>query len=267
MSEELSESLEKDSLLRSSTDKSNAGLISRLRSSDLKPLNMDIPEGMSLRALDLMTNASEDDLAKQLVREGRLGIEDVLEIVDSQGRIVGSKVLPQAEGKYLEELAIEEAKRTEKAYSWTRLSSQDLVSGIFSFASDAPDSLLTDTNLTETNLTESFRHDENEEEEVEEELEKDEESNSIEGEEMKYPKSVESLYQLIEPERENEFNTQVEELNKQIADIQNEMCESHKKRQLAKVRRFILDQETIQESITELGILYFPGNFLEPIIG
>ncbi|ODN02412.1 Leucine-rich repeat-containing protein 34 [Orchesella cincta] len=264
-------SLEKVRSVRSSVEKARSGVLARLRSSDLKALNRDIPEGMSLRAIDLMTNASLDDLAKHLVRTGRMGIEDVLEIVDSQGQIVGSKVLPHAEGKYLEELAIEEAARTEKSYSWTRLSSPDLLSELMSLESDS-DTLLTSTYLSGTPKDDLYNENEEEETEEEEELDEDSNSREIDGDgegegPLKYPQSVESLYQLIEPERENEFNTQIEQLNSQMADIQNEICTGHKKRQLAKVRYFILDKETVQESITELGVLYFPGNFMEPIIG
>ncbi|CAL8110532.1 unnamed protein product [Orchesella dallaii] len=259
------ENLEKVRSIRSSLEKSKSALLSRLRSSNLKALNRDIPEGMSLRTMNLLTNASQDDLAKHLVRTGRLGIEDVLEIVDSEGHVVGTKVLPQAEAKYLEELATEEAGRTEKSYSWTRLSSPDLLSGIFSLESDS-DTLLTDTYLSVID----DQHDELEgsSEEEEEELDEDlKETEEVGMTSMKYPQSVESLYQLIEPERENEFNVQVEQLNKQMADIQAEMCATHKKREVSKVRNFILDKETVQGSITENGVLYFPGNFLEPIIG
>lgn len=211
-------------------------------------LDLDIPEGATLRPLNLQTDPNEDDFAKHLVRIGRLGIEDVLEIVDEDGYILGSKVLPNAESRYLEELALEESARRLSA---SGLSSDHLIHGIL-----------------QDDLFDDIFSRENEEYpgEGEEEPEGSDYSMGVGGP-LRNPKTVESLYDLIEPGREDEFNTQVEHLNRQIATIQHDICLEHKQRQALKKKKFQFEKNIILEAVSEAGILYLPGNFLYPIIG
>lgn len=214
----------------------------------------EIPEGTSLRTINLQTNPSEDDFAKHLVRSGRLGVKDVVEIVDANGSIIGTKVLPHAENRYLEEVALEESVRR-MSRSPSALSSDHLLHGILQYGSE---------DLIDNFGDELFEDDENEEDTGS--------ASDIFGEgsrkgPMKYPKTVESLYKLIEPNREEEFNNQIEQINKQIVHTQHEICLEHKERKMLRVRTFEFEKNLITGAVSEAGILYLPGNFLYPIIG
>lgn len=217
-------------------------------------LTLDIPEGAILRPLNLLTDPNEDDFAKYLVRIGRLGVEDVLEIVDADGYIIGSKVLPNAESRYLEELALEESARRLQG---TGLSSENLMRGILNY-----DDFFGDM------YSQEYPGEGDEEQEESGEVSGSGSEFSIGGGgPLRNPKTVESVYDLIEPGREDEFNTQIEHLNRQIASIQHEICLEHKQRQALKNKKFQFEKNIILEAVSEAGILYLPGNFLHPIIG
>lgn len=78
-----------------------------------------------------------------------------------------------------------------------------------------------------------------------------------------------SLTQMFEldPDREEEFNKEIELLNQQLGFTQHKLCEDYKEQKELRSRRYEFTKEDVLDALSIDGILYLPGNFLEPIKG
>lgn len=119
----------------------------------------------------------------------------------------------------------------------------------------------------------SEKQEENEEQEAEAEEKGEEEEEAGGRSSSTYdisadgPTSTDSVYKFIEPDRDEEFNRDIELLNQQLVNLQHEICLERKLRKVKQVKRFKFNKKLIQEAVSDAKILYLPGNFLEPIVG